>query len=258
MNTASTHMSSAGLIYKCFGYEIIRHVIAQQISTDFVMDNEMMEFIHEKMYVKFIEEIDAIDNGISAIDSHMPIKYRISTTLANRVSHMNPSWNEPYSDEIAMEKFKKAMVMVGNEFVERLTALVKSWIPAQNIVRRSIEQRFEIDDSGFIFKLDEFCPWIEHLFDIQQEKGIVPFPLYVLFQERNHTWRIRAIPKSVTSFECIQPLPEHWRGKANGELCDITGIDGCLFVHQSGFIGGNETMKGALQMFRQSINSGVK
>lgn len=32
------------------------------------------------------------------------------------------------------------------------------------------------------------------------------------------------------------------------ELSKIAGIPGCIFAHASGFIGGNKTQEGALQM----------
>lgn len=51
-----------------------------------------------KIYENFIEEIDAIDNGIDQFEG-MP-KYRISTNLSTRVSYLNPSWNEENADEM--------------------------------------------------------------------------------------------------------------------------------------------------------------
>lgn len=33
----------------------------------------------------------------------------------------------------------------------------------------------------------------------------------------------------------------------------MSGIKGCIFVHASGFIGGNETREGALEMARKTL-----
>eukprot|EP00045_Choanoeca_perplexa_P009501 m.91956 g.91956 ORF g.91956 m.91956 type:complete len:65 (+) comp14925_c0_seq3:988-1182(+) len=49
------------------------------------------------------------------------------------------------------------------------------------------------------------------------------------------------VPISPGSFTSRKPLPEAWRGVRDQELSDKTGIPGCIFVHASGFIGGNET-----------------
>ena len=33
----------------------------------------------------------------------------------------------------------------------------------------------------------------------------------------------------------------------------VSGIPGCVFVHASGFIGGNATLEGALEMARKAL-----
>jgi len=53
-----TKLSSAGLIYLHMG----RHVLAA--ITGISMDDPFMPRLYEKVYEKFIEEIDGIDNGI--------------------------------------------------------------------------------------------------------------------------------------------------------------------------------------------------
>ena len=56
-----TKLSSAGLVYAHFG----RDVIAQITGTT---DHDLLDKIYEKVYEKFMEEIDAVDNGISTHD----------------------------------------------------------------------------------------------------------------------------------------------------------------------------------------------
>ena len=53
-------------------------------------------------------------------------------------------------------------------------------------------------------------------------------------------------------------MPELWRGVRDSELSSLSGIDGCVFCHASGFIGGNLTKEGCLQMARRSLNEGAK
>ena len=57
------------------------------------------------------------------------------------------------------------------------------------------------------------------------------------------------------SFVSRKPLPAAWRGIRNDELDAITGIQGCVFVHASGFIGGHKTYQGALAMARKALSS---
>merc|ERR1712133_165695 len=58
----NTKLSSAGLVYFYFGREIIAHVL-QVESKD-----QVVEKVFDKVYEGFVEEIDAIDNGISTHD----------------------------------------------------------------------------------------------------------------------------------------------------------------------------------------------
>lgn len=55
------------------------------------------------------------------------------------------------------------------------------------------------------------------------------------------------------SHRCSLPLPEPWRGVRDEALSQLTGIPGCVFVHSSGFIGGNRTREGALEMARRTL-----
>lgn len=66
-------------------------------------------------------------------------------------------------------------------------------------------------------------------------------------------WRIQAVPVSKDSFESRKPLPEAWRGVRDEELCAKSGVEGCVFVHASGFIGGNVSEKGVREMAGRAV-----
>lgn len=66
-------------------------------------------------------------------------------------------------------------------------------------------------------------------------------------------WRIQAVPVSKDSFESRKPLPEAWRGLRDEELSAKSGVEGCVFVHASGFIGGNGSEEGAREMARRAV-----
>ena len=48
-------------------------------------------------------------------------------------------------------------------------------------------------------------------------------------------------------------LHADWQGLRDTALSETSGIAGCVFVHSSGFIGGNETYEGALQMGQKTL-----
>lgn len=49
-----------------------------------------------QLYENFVEEVDAVDNGISQYDGEP--RYAVSTTLSSRVAHLNPAWNSKSQD----------------------------------------------------------------------------------------------------------------------------------------------------------------
>lgn len=44
-----------------------------------------------------MEEVDAVDNGISQWEEGEP-RYALTTTLSARVARLNPTWNQPNQD----------------------------------------------------------------------------------------------------------------------------------------------------------------
>lgn len=64
------------------------------------------------------------------------------------------------------------MELTGTEFFQKVDYLAGAWWPARAIVERCIAQRTEVHPSGSIVVLDQFCPWKEHLFEIEDEVGI--------------------------------------------------------------------------------------
>ena len=55
------------------------------------------------------------------------------------------------------------------------------------------------------------------------------------------------------SFESRKALPAEWRGLRDEKLSEVSGIQGCVFVHASGFIGGNQSYDGAVAMAKKAL-----
>jgi uncharacterized UPF0160 family protein len=97
-------------------------------------------------------------------------------------------------------------------------------------------------------------PWKEHLYTLEQELGVDPSILFVLYEdEREKKWRIQAVSVAPGSFENRKSLPAAWCGLRDEALSAASGIPGCVFAHANGFIGGNATYEGALEMARQAV-----
>ncbi|KAJ2548642.1 hypothetical protein EV175_004750 [Coemansia sp. RSA 1933] len=245
-----TKLSSAGLIYKHYGKDVIKAILDGEKITDAEVD-----VLHDKIYDVLIEGIDGNDNGISRYPENIEAAYKESTSLPSRVSRLNPWWNQPEGDMDA--RFAKAMEITGDEFYERVRYYALAWVPGRNIVEQGFNSRSDIDQSGQIVLFDQFCPWKEHLDNIEEE-ALAKEPnsaklIYVLYPDTANNWRVQAIAENPGSFKSRHALPEAWRGVRDNELSERSGIEGCIFVHQSGFIGGNKTRDGALALARKAL-----
>jgi uncharacterized UPF0160 family protein len=219
-----------------------------------------------------IEYLDGNDNGVTQYVSTEPARYKNNTSLASRISRLNPSWNETgvnvdvsslyllafcpviqlNSDQ---ERFRLAMKVAEEEVLNCVHYLHDSWLPARSLVVESFEKRFDIHPSGKIMKLDTFCPWKSYLFQLEEEQHTPAEQMvqYVLYEDESKRWRVQAVPASPDSFECRLALPSEWRGVRDDALDKLIGLDGCIFVHAAGFIGGHQKYEGALHMATMSL-----
>jgi uncharacterized UPF0160 family protein len=95
----------------------------------------------------------------------------------------------------------------------------------------------------------------EHLYLLEKEEAAEGKEIYyVLYSDQSGKWRVQAVAKSTDSFESRKAMPEAWRGIRDQVLSEASGIPGCVFVHATGFIGGNETREGALEMAMQATH----
>jgi uncharacterized UPF0160 family protein len=243
----NTKLSSAGLVFKHFGKDILRHLL---VTTDTAGLDEQAESLVDtcfhKLYTNFIEHIDAIDNGISVLpDPTQTSKYRVSTTLSDRIHWLNPEWNQPVSTtvniivgrfinsesyneqqspEIFNDRFVMAMVTTCSEFLFNAQSVTSIWWPARSIVANALAERFSVHVSGSIAVLPQSCPWKEHLFELEKEETSSNPVLYVLYQDTGGSWRIQAVPQTPTSFESRKKLPSEWQGLRDEELSAMVGL----------------------------------
>jgi len=233
-------LSSAGLVFKHFGAQVVEALCGS-------LDPKASSAIVAKTYDSLIRELDALDNGVQVADAP---RYRFVTHLGARIGRLNPSWQETSSPSIENEKFKQATLLAANELCDVVCGYCSSWLPARSIVQQALLSRRQVHASGEIMKLPSFCPWQEHMFDLESEEESHRTPLvkYILFGDSRGGWRIQAAPKTRGSFENRLPLPQAWCGVRDAELSATSGIADCVFVHANGFIGGNKTEAGVLQM----------
>jgi uncharacterized UPF0160 family protein len=251
---ARTKLSSAGLVYKHFGKKVVAAVLAEASLT---VSDEELETVYHKVYDAFVEAVDAIDNGVARFDTTEPPRYDSSTDLGARIGRLNADWNEPATAEVQDANFSKAVALAGAELDACILSVAKSWLPARSIVLTSMKARTNDDPAGRILVMRDWAPWKDHLFSIEDEElaaGNSAPVQYVVYKDMTGgSWRVQAVPVNKSSFASRTPLPEAWRGARDDSLSTLSHIDDCVFVHASGFIGGNKTFDGAMEMARRSL-----
>ncbi|KAI9734952.1 MAG: hypothetical protein M1834_002032 [Cirrosporium novae-zelandiae] len=262
----ATKLSSAGLVYMHFGKDII----AQR--TGLKEDNEDIKLLYEKIYSGFIEALDANDNGISVYDPAQTqgLQKRFNDSginLGSLVGDINSNQSESTDKNVSREelqqeedkRFLEASNLMGTVFLRKLDYYHQAWLPARAGVYKVFETRRDIDPQGRIMVLPRSLPWKDHLYTVEEASGTTDAEkvLYVLYPEgpqEGAKWRIQAVSVTKDSFQSRKPLPEKWRGVRDEDLDKVTGIEGCVFVHASGFIGGNKTFEGVKTMALQAVD----
>lgn len=240
----NTKLSSAGLVYKHYGKEIIRTLLENEKG----LSDQFYDVAYTKLYKDFMEHIDGIDNGVS-ISGDGEQKYHISTSLSSRVGQLNPAWNEEQTADIMNDRFKAAMQLCCSEFVSQIMFMAKSWWPARSIVQKALDERYSVDPSGKIIVLAQACPWKEHLFDLETEEKV----MFTIYPDSGGSYRIQAVPIEPSSFTSRKIIKQEWNGVRDEDLSKLSGIPNCIFCHANGFIGGNQNKDGAIEMARQSL-----
>lgn len=236
-----TKLSSAGLIYRHFGKQVLQVVVGHR------QDREL-EQLYQRVYLEFVEGIDGHDNGIAPFGSpeeELLPNYKENTHLAARVARLNQSWNDR-SDFDANGAFFRAVDLAGADFEWFARDAVASWLPARRIVEEAFENRVHDE----ILVLSEYCPAMDHLFDLEKRYEVQI--KYLIWCDAESA-RVRAVPLAPTSFLSRLPLPEAWRGLRDAALDSLLHEKGGVFVHANGFIGGHKTLAGAIAMAKQAL-----
>lgn len=285
----STKLSSAGLVYLHYGKAIIAQctglaldspeadLLYWKLYDDFVEafdanDNGVSAYDPNALRKAGIER-KFQDKGFSLASVVNRINYSHPSPVFAAVSSISTSdvsasagVDAPISggpqDIQAQEdeRFLKASQFVGEQFISELMDKFHSWLPARAVVKQAFNERFTYDPKGRVMVVPhrpEGVPWSDHLYALEKENGVEGNVLYVLFAENaeaDSKWRIRSVSREAGSFENRKDMPDAWKGVRDEELSKVSGVPGGVFVHASGFIGGNKTFDGALAMALKSVD----
>ena len=239
------------------------------LQTGLKEESDEVGILWRKLYTDFVEALDAHDNGISVYDpaetkTLQKRFYDGGIGLGSQVSDLNAWSEEEERGELSPEqvqeaednRFLQATELMGSTFLRKLKIYNRNWLPARAEVREVYSNRKRHDPEGRIMVFTRGVPWKDHLYTLEAENPGEQQVIYVLYPEGPHEgskWRIQAVPVDKDSFESRKPLPEAWRGVRDADLDKVTGIEGGVFVHAAGFIGGNKTQQGAMEMASKAL-----
>lgn len=259
-----TKLSSAGLIFKHYGEEILRNTLnhifefEQTIDKKHNVDLSLDDLVALKnlMYNDFVEYIDGVDNGITQYPKEIMPKYKSQyTDLCSRISRLN---NRSVSKEAQSqdELFFKAMAIAKEDFVYEVTNKFVDKYIGVSIVKEAFSKRKNIHESGKIIYIESSCSWKEALSKLEKAEAAEEQILFVLYHDKlDGNYRVQAVPLAQGSFELRCGLKEEWRGLRDEELEKINGIPGSVFCHINGFIGVGTTFECVLEMAKLSLPS---
>ena len=213
--------SSAGMIWRDFGKALV--------SCD-----QAWAFVDQEL----IQGIDSIDNGVYPVVDYAAK----AATISSLISGFNPEWD---SEEASDEAFLKAVA-----FAQGVLARAIASAEAKARAKALVDEAIRASENRVVI-LPRFAPWQEYILSSASKKA--EEALFVVFPSNRGGYNVQSIPDRLGSFGNRKALPEAWRGLPPEGLRKVCGVADATFVHAAGFIGGAETLEGALEMAKKAI-----
>lgn len=226
-------LSSAGLVYKYHGYDVLRKFVSEVYPSMFGKIN--IPTLKDKVYDGWVKHIDANDNGVSVCTG--ATRFAVSSAIYSRVGRMNIRWNNT-SRDTEDEAFVRAADMVINEFLDFVDTTVNDHFLTESIINDAIAMS-AMDAS--ILCLPCHCPWKGHVARLEKCHGR-SFS-YIAYPEDGPTgkWRLHAIPAG--GFMNRFVIPTHFRS-----------APGISFIHNAGFIAVGDSMEAILNLGKLAVD----
>ena len=218
--------AACGLVWRTFGRMLLQE--------KYLIDDDAIDKVFNKIEFDLICGIDAIDNGINDTLYQM---YNISSII----SPMNPSWDEGQdkSDSLFMQAVEFCETLL-----DRVITRTISTVKAKTLVEKAISKAKSENSKVIIF--DQYLPWQDTVYEKQEYDGF----LYVVFPSNRGGYNVQAINVSKGDFMLRKSLPIAWRGNPSA-----TGVPECTFVHNNGFIAACDTLESAIKLANLAVQA---
>lgn len=188
--------------------------------------------------------IDANDNGIDIAS----LKFKnVKPYAGSRVFTIyEPTWKETenHIDQIFIDQAIRVSLLLKREIEVAIHD-----VEGVNLIKQS----YETSEDKRVVVLDTSLP--RYLY--QQVLSSFSEPIYLISPSNHGTsYKVEAITKSPETMQSRKPFPSSWRGilAGGGNALEITGVEGVLFVHNSGFLANLDTKENALKFAYKSLS----
>ncbi len=215
--------ASAGLIWRAYGKAALK---------DTTEDKDNASKIWSMVDCRLVQGVDAVDCGVA------PKNYQYGViSLSQIVSGFNPVWNSNLSNNQAFKKAAGTMSQVLSNTIEYAAGIVKA--------EKAISQAIDTAEQGILI-LPDFMPWREGVLRSANPKAEgINFVIYPSVRG-GYNWQV--VPKNMSTRTARKEVPTAWWGLAGKELQEVCGVPDATFCHRAGFIGGAQSLLGALAM----------
>ena len=225
-------LSSAGLIWRHYGCEIIEMYLNESSDSNIESQNSFTEEtitdLQNIIYHRLIQEIDANDNGIDFKTSEL--------NLSDLVSTLN---GDVANDVTQNENFNRAVGLIGNIFDIKFGEIINSYFNLQT----DLDKMRRMDLSGPCLLIEENIPTIFQCLTELDPEEKVKFCIF----ESNREFTIKTRGKDGNKFRPICPiLPQV-------VLQHSCPPDELIFVHQNGFLAKSKTLDTAKLIVQLSL-----
>ena len=217
--------ASCGLIWNKYAEIIINHFCLSLREDDI---NSIKNAVDSAILIG----IDARDNGVFNCGE----QYN-SFTISDAISGFNPEWDSDKSSDhcfIEAVSFAKNILM---RFISRQVSVVK----ARYIVLNAIN----MSDEGIMI-LPKYVPWQGTL--LKEEGRAAEEIKFCIFPSNRGGYNVQTIPVEIRSNEHRCDFPKEWWGDH-----EKTGVEGCTFVHNSGFMAACDSIWSAIELAKKAL-----
>ena len=224
--------AAAGLVWLKYGRTVLQAMGCRKEHQDAVLN-----WVDRDL----IQGIDAVDNG-KMPQAEYPCQ---PMTISRVIGDLNPTWDsdEGTSDAGFLKACDIARIVLDNAIKQAI-----SKARAKEIVERAIER-----SQDHIMVLEKFVPWQDSVFASDSSKATDLW--FVVFPSNRGGYNFQSVPDSLGSFGQRKAVPASWKGLSGEALQKETGVTDATFCHPAGFIGGAQTLDGALDLARKAVNS---